>query len=327
MIKYLFVWITLFPAASFSQYFHQNEPFAHTFSIVAMDTAEGVMGIGVQSHWFSVGNVVAWVKSGAGVVATQSFVNKSYGPEGLAMMESGKSAPEVLRLLLQNDPGSSVRQVGIIDKDGNVAAHTGEKCVDFAGHLTGSYFSVQANMMEKNTVPSAMAKAFEGHAALPLAERILKSLNAAQMEGGDIRGKQSAAIRIVRIKPTGESWNDDYVVDLRVDDHENPIQELERLLRVHRAYEHMNAGDLFVENGKMEEAMKSYGAAMTMFPDNLEMQYWTAITLANNGEVKKALPLLKKVYRRNGKWKELTKRLPKAGLLSVSDSDFKQMTE
>jgi uncharacterized Ntn-hydrolase superfamily protein len=182
-------------------------------------------------------------------------------------------------------------------------------------------------MMLNKTVPEAMSNAFEASEGQSLAERILLALKAAQNEGGDIRGKQSAAIRVVKIESTGEPWNDDYVVDLRVDDHENPIEEIARLLKVQRAYEYMNAGDLYVETGEMENAMKAYNAAMQMFPDNLEMQYWTAITLANNGDIEKADKMLKEVYLKDENWRELTKRLPKVNLLDVSDEAFKQLTK
>ncbi|WP_304236196.1 DUF1028 domain-containing protein [Jiulongibacter sediminis] len=319
--------LLLLPLLTKAQFFKKENGLAHTFSIVAIDKQTGEMGVGVQSHWFSVGNVVAWAKSGAGVVATQSFVNKSFGPKGLLMMENGLSAVETLNTLLAADEGREVRQVGMIDIYGNVATHTGANCVDYAGHIIGENYTVQANMMLNKTVPEAMSKAFEASEGQSLAERILLALKAAQNEGGDIRGKQSAAIRVVKIESTGEPWNDDYVVDLRVDDHENPIEEIARLLKVQRAYEYMNAGDLYVETGEMENAMKAYNAAMQMFPDNLEMQYWTAITLANNGDIEKADKMLKEVYLKDENWRELTKRLPKVNLLDVSDEAFKQLTK
>ncbi|MGR3809280.1 DUF1028 domain-containing protein [Jiulongibacter sp. NS-SX5] len=317
--------LLLLPLLSKAQFFKKNDGLAHTYSIVAIDSASGLMGVGVQSHWFSVGNVVAWAKSGVGVVATQSFVNKSFGPKGLAMMESGLSAKETLEVLLKNDPGREVRQVGMIDKNGVVTSHTGANCIDYAGHITGKNYSVQANMMLEGTVPSAMSKSFESSEGENLAERILMALQAAQSTGGDIRGKQSAAIRVVKINSTGEPWNDDYVVDLRVDDHQDPIGEIARLLKVQRAYEYMNAGDLFVEENHMEEAMSAYNSAMQMFPENLEMQYWTAITLANNGNTKKASAMLQKIYAQDQNWRELTRRLPKVGLLQVSAENLKEL--
>lgn len=313
------------PFLTQAQFFKQDDGLAHTFSIVAIDKEAGEMAVAVQSHWFSVGNVVAWAKSGTGVVATQSFVNKSFGIRGLEMIQSGKNAEETLATLLSDDEGREVRQVAIIDANGNVAVHTGNKCVDYAGHIKGLNYSVQANMMLNNTVPAAMSKAFEENSNLPLAERVLEALKAAQAAGGDIRGKQSAAIRVVKTKKSDEPWNDDFVVDLRVDDHENPIQEIERLLKVQRAYEFMNEGDLMVEVHEMEKAMNAYNAAMQMFPENLEMKYWTAITLANNGETIKATKMLQEIYWEDKNWRELTRRLPKVGLLTVDKNTLKAL--
>ncbi|SOE23976.1 Uncharacterized conserved protein, Ntn-hydrolase superfamily [Spirosomataceae bacterium TFI 002] len=324
-MKYYFLFFFLIVSSLQAQFFKTNDGLAHTFSIVAIDKETGEMGVAVQSHWFSVGNVVAWAKGGVGAIATQSFVNKSFGPRGLELIAQGKTANETLTELLSSDESREVRQVAIVDNRGNIAVHTGKKCVDFAGHISGKDFSVQSNMMLTDQVPEAMAQVFENSRGLPLAERMLKALEAAQGVGGDIRGKQSAAIRVVKLESTGEPWNDDFVVDLRVDDHQDPISEISRLLKVHRAYEYMNEGDLQVEYGNMDNAMTAYNAAMQMFPNNLEMKYWTAITLANNGQVSKAVNMLQKVYKKDKNWRELTKRLPKVGLLTVSDSDLKQI--
>ena len=310
------------PTISSAQIFNKKEPLAHTFSIVARDEKTGEMAVGVQSHWFSVGTAVSWGEGGVGVVATQSFVLKSYGPRGLELMKQGKSAKDALDLLLQQDEGREVRQVAMIDTNGNVAAHTGNKCIDFASHIVGRNYSVKSNMMLNNKVCPAMSKAFEASAGKPLAERVLIALQAAQAAGGDIRGKQSAAILVVSGRSTGKPW-DEKLIDLRVDDHAAPLVEMDRLLRLFRAYEHMNNGDLAVEKNNMKLAMDEYSAAMKMFPTNLEMQYWTAITLANNKEVKKAAAMLQKIYAKDANWKELTKRLPKVGLLTVSESDLK----
>ena len=227
--------------------------------------------------------------------------------------------------LINNDEGEAYRQVAILNAKGQVASHTGAKCIDEAGHINGDNFSVQANMMLNKTVVPAMENAWKKNEDLPLAERMVAVLKAAQAEGGDIRGKQSAALLIVKGEATDEPWNDN-VLDLRVDDHENPISELERLVKVFRAYEHMNKGDLYVEKGAMQEAMNEYNAAMEMFPENLEMQYWTAITLANDGEIDKAVKMLQKIYQEDSNWRELTKRLPKVGLLEVAKTDFDKLT-
>ena len=303
------------------QFFSKDSGLAHTFSIVARDPVTGEMAVGVQSHWFSVGTAVSWGEAGVGVVATQSFINKSYGPKGLALMKNGKTAPEALSDLLAADDGREVRQVAMIDANGNVNSFTGKNCIDYAGNIIGKNYSVQSNMMLGDKVNEAMSKAFEGSEGKPLAERVLISLKAAQSAGGDIRGKQSAAILVVAGKKSEQPWNDK-LIDLRVDDNAAPIDELDRLLRLFRAYEHMDKGDLATEKNDMKKAMEEYSAAMKMFPENLEMKYWTAITLANNKKIKEANEMLQKIYAEDANWRELTKRLPKVNLLNVSREEL-----
>jgi len=298
-----------------------GDQLAHTFSIVARDTATGEMAIGVQSHWFSVGTIVSWGRSGVGVVATQSFVNPAYGPNGLDLMSKGKSAGEALQLLVEADRGRDYRQVAFLDASGAVSAYTGSSCISSASHAIGDNYSVQANMMLNDDVVPAMSRAFMEHSDLPLAERVLQVLQAAQSAGGDIRGKQSAALIVVGPDVEQEVWND-RKIDLRVDDHQDPLVELDRLLRVHRAYDHMNRGDLAVEHQDMEAALQEYGAAEKMFPRNLEMKYWKAVALANNGLMDEALPVFEYVFDRNSNWRELTRRLPASGLLTVTDAEL-----
>lgn len=308
-----------------AQFFSTTEPFAHTFSIVGRDEKTGEMAVAVQSHWFSVGTSVSWGEAGVGVVATQSFINKSFGLRGLALLKEGKTPQQALDALLQNDSGKEVRQVAILDSKGRVSTHTGKNCIDDAGHLNGENFSVQANMMlNKNIVP-AMEKAWKENSNQLLAERMISVLKAGQHAGGDIRGKQSAALLVVKAVATNEPWND-RTIDIRVDDAEQPIVELERILKTYRAYEHMNQGDLEIETGNVEKAMTAYHAAMMLFPENLEMQYWTAITLASNKKIKEASAMLQKVYQKDQNWRELTRRLPKVGLLTVSPEDLRELT-
>jgi len=318
--------LLLFSLFTFQSFLAQSpigkEPLAHTYSIVARDSNTGEMGVAVQSHWFSVGTLVSWGEAGVGVVATQSFINPAFGPDGLSLMKEGKSAKEALNRLIKNDDGRDVRQLAILDKDGNSAAYTGSRCIPFAGHIEGVNYSVQANLMESETVWGAMEKAFLESNDLPLAERLLAALEAAQAEGGDIRGRQSATILVVRGESTGKVW-EDRLVDLRIDDHPNPIKEMKRLLKVYRAYEHMNQGDLEIEHGNIEKAVDEYGAAEKMFPENLEMKFWHAVTLANANEMDEALPLFNAVFVKNKKWHTLTPRLVKPGLLVVSESDLK----
>lgn len=315
-----------FSFQSIAQTQKPTDPFAHTFSIVARDAKTGEMAVAVQSHWFSVGTVVSWGEAGVGVIATQSFVNKSFGQRGLELLKQGKTPQEVVDFLIKDDTGKDFRQLAILDKQGRVATHTGKSCVDVAGHLNGENFSVQANMMLNDKVVPAMEKAWKENEALPLAERMIEVLKAGQLAGGDIRGRQSAALLVVAPQTTATPWND-RLIDLRVDDDRAPIQELGRLLKVYRAYEHMNKGDYHVEKNEMQKAMDEYNAAMTMFPNNLEMQYWTAITLANNKDVAKASGMLQSIYKKDPNWRELTKRLPKAGLLTVSEIDLKELTK
>lgn len=301
-----------------------KDAFAHTYSIVARDTVTSEMAVGVQSHWFSVGSIVSWGKSGVGVVATQSFVNPAYGPEGLKLMEEGKTASEALGILVAQDEGKEYRQVAFLDTAGRTEAFTGENCVDFASHITGPNFSVQANMMLNNKVVPAMELAYRSHPNLPLAERVVKVLQAAEKAGGDIRGKQSAALLVVGPKKVENVW-EDKKIDLRVDDHDQPLEELERLLRVARAYEHMNKGDLAMEDQNVSEALEQYGKAMELFPENLEMKYWTAVALANSGRMSEATPLFDSIFEVNDNWREMTKRLPASGLLNISEEELEEI--
>lgn len=326
-MKKILILVGLFSfSKTFSQVYKSREPLVHTFSIVARDSATGQMAVGVQSHWFSVGTAVSWGEAGVGVVATQSFVDKSYGPRALALMKQGFTAQQALDSLRKADPGAEVRQVGIVDAKGNVAAHTGAKCIQYASHITGANFSVQSNMMLTNNVTQAMADAFRASAGQPLAERVLAALDAAQKAGGDIRGMQSAALIVVPGTPNNEPWNDK-LIDLRVDDNPQPLKELRRLYMVQVAYQHMNSGDLAVEKNNMQLAMQEYNVAMKMFPGNLEMQYWTAVTLANNKQLAKALPMFRKIFAKDNNWKELTRRLPAVGLLTVSADELKQILD
>ncbi|GAA3947684.1 DUF1028 domain-containing protein [Hymenobacter algoricola] len=312
------------PRLAPAQVYAATDPLAHTFSIVARDPATGDLAVAVQSHWFSVGTAVSWGEAGVGVVATQSFTNKSFGPRGLALLKSGKTAQQALDELLSTDDGRDVRQVSILDSKGNVATHTGKKCVDMAGHRLGAQFSVQANMMLNNTVWDAMAKAYEQNGKLPLPERVLAALDAAQAVGGDVRGRQSAALLVVRGQASPAPW-DDRLIDLRVEDSAAPLPELRRLLQLHRAYEHMNAGDLAVEKNDMARAVQEYQAAEKMFPQNLEMKYWHAITLANKQQLPAALELLRPIFQQEPNWRVLTARLPKVGLLTVSAAELRQI--
>jgi len=303
--------------------FDTQDPFAHTFSIVARDSVTGNVGVAVQSHWFSVGNTVSWAEAGVGAVATQSLVNKSFGPRALDMLKEGYSPQQAMDSLIAKDEGRAFRQVAIIDTKGRVATYTGDNCIPEAGHIKGNQYSVQANMMLNDKVWPAMSKAYE-NADGPLAERLVASLQAAQKAGGDIRGQQSAAILVVKGTSNDKPW-EERLVDLRVDDHPQAVNEITRLLKMHRAYEHMNEGDLAIEEGNVDKALQEYGQAREMFPQNVEMTYWTAVSMANAGRLQQALPLFKEVFNKNKNWITLTRRITSNGILSVSDSTLQQI--
>jgi len=295
----------------------------HTYSIVAFDKETGQLGVAVQSHWFSVGPIVPWVESGVGAIATQSFVEVSYGPLGLELMRAGKSAKETLAALIKTDKNEDVRQVAMVDATGRVAAHTGKNCIPEAGHYLGDTFTCQANLMLKNTVWDAMAKAYQNTKG-ELADRLLAALEAAEEEGGDIRGKQSAALIVVSGESSGVWWKD-RLYDLRIDDHPTPVKEMRRLLKLNKAYNHMNLGDEYLTENKVEEAMLAYTKAMEMFPDNAEMIFWPAVTLAATGNVEKSLPLFKKVFAMDYNWVILLPRLPKVGQLPQDEELIKKI--
>lgn len=279
---------------------------ANTFSIVAYDSATGQFGAAVQSHWFKVGDVI-WLEAGVGAVATQSLVEFSYGPLGLDMMKAGKSARQALDGLLASDSLNRIRQVAMIDKNGIVTTHTGSKCIAYAGHHIGKNYSCQANLMKDSTVWGAMAKAFENTQG-DLAECMMAALEAAQAEGGDIRGKQSAAMVVVSGKPTGRSWVDRQI-DIRVDDSPEPLPELRRLLNITRAYDHMNKGDEAIAVKDWDKANAEYSQAAKLAPGNLEIMFWYAVTLVTAGQVDRSLPLFKDIFKADPNWRILVPRL------------------
>ena len=291
------------------------DPLAHTYSIVARDPATGEMGVAVQSHWFSVGSIVTWAEAGVGAVATQSFVDPAYGERALALLRTGVPAGDALKQLVGADPQRDVRQVAVVDNAGRVAAHTGSRAIAAAGHHVGREYSVQANLMGNARVWPAMAEAFERSTG-DLAERMLAALDAAEAAGGDIRGRQSAALLIVKPSSSGRPWaGADRVFDLRVDDHARPLVELRRLVRLQRAYNHANRGDELFSEQKVEDALKEYAAAAALAPEIVELPFWHAVTLVSIGREAEARPLFEEVFRREPVWAELVTRLPAAGLL------------
>jgi len=324
MKKCLIVLIFLLALVAIPSWTEGTRP-VHTYSIVAIDKETGEMGAAVQSHWFSVGSSVIWAEAGVGAVCTQSFIEPSYGPLGLELMRAGKTSEEALAGLLRTDKSEAVRQVAMIDNQGRVAAHTGKKCIPEAGHFIGNGFTCQANLMLKDTVWNAMARAFEGTSG-ELVDRLMAALEAAEREGGDIRGKQSAAILVVKGKGSGAWWKD-RIYDLRVEDNPAPLIELKRLIRLKKAYNSMNRGDDLLTENKVEEAMQSYNHAMEMFPDNAEMVFWTAVTLASTGKVDESLPLFRRVFAMDANWAILVPRLPQVDQLPKDKALLKKILD
>jgi uncharacterized Ntn-hydrolase superfamily protein len=286
---------------------------AHTYSIVARDAETGEFGVAVQTHWFAVGQRVAWAEAGVGAVATQSFTDPSYGYLGLELMRAGKSAPDVLEALISMDSGRELRQVGMVDRDGRTAAHTGSRAIRENCHHVGDGFSIQANLMENSTVCAAMLEAYQS-APGDLAERLMAALRSAQAEGGDIRGQQSAALVVASGEPASAPWGG-RIFDLRVDDHEAPLEELARLLNVARSYRLYGQANSHWAAGRQEEALGAFEAAHALTPDNHEIVFWHAVTLADGGRPTEALPLFSKAFSMWPKWRTVVERLPASGLL------------
>jgi uncharacterized Ntn-hydrolase superfamily protein len=298
-------------------------PFPHTYSIVARDSATGQLGVAVQSHYFSVGPIVPWAEAGVGAVATQSLVLVDYGPRGLELMRGGLDARQALDSLLRQDANPHVRQVAMVDARGNVAVHTGSKCIPDAGHQAGAQYSVQANLMANDRIWGAMAAAYE-QAQGDLAERMMQALEAAEKEGGDIRGRQSAAILIVKPQSTGKPWVD-RVMDLRVEDHEQPLEELRRLIRLRRAYNKEDEGDSFIAEKKPKEAMAAYAEAAKLAPDVVELQFWAAVSMFAEGHEEEALKTFRRVFAAEKRWVDLVPRLAKVGLFPDDPAKIKRV--
>jgi uncharacterized Ntn-hydrolase superfamily protein len=307
-----------------------------TYSIVARDPSSGELGVALQSHFFSAGALVSWAEAGVGAVATQSVVEPAYGPRGLELMRAGASAPEALHRLLADDRHEDVRQVAIVDRAGRVAVHTGGRCIAEAGHRVGDQVSAQANIMSRATVWDAMVAAYRA-ASGDLASRLLAALDAAEAEGGDLRGRQSAALLVVgarrsgRPSPPSEAhtaafgrW--DRLVDLRVDDNPDPVRELHRLLGLRRAYGHADAGDELAARGEMQEALAEYAAAHRREPDNVELAFWHGVALAAGGGEEEARALLRQAFEAGAGWAELLRRLPAAGLFPDDEDLIARLT-
>ncbi|HVC41642.1 MAG TPA: DUF1028 domain-containing protein [Candidatus Saccharimonadales bacterium] len=289
-----------------------------TYSIVARDPETGNLGVAVQSHWFSVGTVVTWAESGVGAIATQSFAEPAYGPKGLALMRLGVDPATALAALTGADPDRSRRQVALVDTGGRVAVHTGDQCIEAAGHVTAEGVACQANMMRAPVVWPAMLEAYHESRG-DLADRLMAALDAAEAAGGDLRGRQSAAMLIVTATSSGQPWRD-RIVDLRVDDAADPLSELRRLLSVHRGYRHMEIAEEREIAGDMDGTLAAYERARTLLAGNDEATFWAAILMAGAGRGDEARALLDDITSREPGWRDLLLRLPAAGLLTDAES-------
>jgi uncharacterized Ntn-hydrolase superfamily protein len=265
-----------------------------TYSIVARDPATGELGVAVQSHWFSVGSVVPWAEPGIGAVATQSMAEPSYGPNGLDLLRSGVTAQEALDQLVRADSGQAGRQVAVVDSRGEIAAHTGRRCIQFAGHETGRGFVCAANMMRSEGVPQAMAHAFSTSIG-ELSDRLMAALDAAEEVGGDVRGRQSAAMVVVRAR--GEQWHRS--IDLRVEDSAFPLVELRRLLRLRQAYDLAERADELIAQERRDEAALLYRRSMEVAPENDELRFWGGLALVQLNERLAGLEAVKSAIEAN----------------------------
>jgi uncharacterized Ntn-hydrolase superfamily protein len=275
-----------------------------TYSIVAYDPATGEHGAAVHSHWFSVGSLCIWARPGVGAVATQSVVEPAHGPHGLDRLAAGAGAADALAELLGADSLAAVRQVGIVDAAGAVAVHTGEDCIDCAGHATGEHVSAQANMMARGTVPAAMVAGYEA-AGGDLADRLIAALEAAEAEGGDLRGRQSAALIVV--PGEGEPWQSRF--DLRVEDHADPVEELRRLLQLARAYELAGEADELMASDRVDEAGPLYERAAELAPDSHELLFWAGLAQAHAGDLEGGTAAVRRAIELHPDWRTLLERL------------------
>ncbi len=287
---------------------------AATYSIVARDPITGEIGVGVQSHYFSVGTAVPWAEPGVGAVATQSIIEVSYGPKGLALLANGASAPEVLAELVERDPGRALRQVAIIDCEGRVACHSGALCIPAFGHAQGRGWSAQGNTLRSDAVWQAMGPAFERSQG-SLAERLLAALEAAEVAGGDVRGRQSAAIFVVARERPANSW-EGRIVDLHVEHHARPLEELRRLLTIHGAHRLFAEARQLFGTGEFEQALLLLEQARKLQPDDVEFAFWTGVAFANAGRTEEARRWLGEAYAADASWRELARRLAGIGLFS-----------
>lgn len=286
------------------------ECLAHTYSIVARDHKTGQLGIGVQSHAFACGAIVPWAEAGVGAVATQATADTNYGRLGLALMKAGKTSQQAMAALIAADPRSNIRQVAMVDGSGQVAVHTGKRCIASAGHHIGAGFSIQGNLLKSPSVWENMAKVYascEGD----FSERLLQALEAGQDAGGDIRGMQSAALVVV--PGPNDPLKREMVTNLRVDDHDHPLIELRRLLTIQRGQEWYVQAVHAVEVGDLTAAQEHYERLRGLVVGTREPLFWYAVTLTEHGHLDKALPVFALVFAVEPIWHSMIDRLVVSG--------------
>jgi uncharacterized Ntn-hydrolase superfamily protein len=293
-----------------------------TYSIVARDPLTGRFGVAVQSHFLGVGPVVPWLEAGIGAIATQASVNISFGPIGLEMLRAGQSAAEVVASLTAGDERSAIRQLGVVDAKGRAAAHTGAECIPACGHRVGDGYTVQGNLLERESCWPAMAEAYETALTRgePFVERLLLALEAAEREGGDVRGRQSAAIMVVdgEVRPTswhGHLWGG-RLMDVRIEDHADPVPELRRIVTLHLAY------DLSDDEGEAAKAgadpADRYAQARQLAPDAYELVFWRGVELAAAGDVEGGRRELQIAFAADSRWRTTLQHLAAAGREGVT---------
>jgi uncharacterized Ntn-hydrolase superfamily protein len=284
-----------------------------TYSIVARDPATSRLGVAVQSHYLGVGPVVPWLEPGVGAIATQARVDIAFGPIGLELMRNGRDAEQVVAALLASDATPEVRQIGVVDTLGQAAAYTGTETIPAAGHLVGDGFTVQGNLLERDTCWPAMARAYEAALVedLPFSERLLRALEAAEAEGGDVRGRQSSAIVIVEGALQPNAWKG-RVLDARVDDHPDPVPELRRIVNLYEAYA------LFDPDQTDLGEAEAYAEARRRAPEAMELVFWMGIEHAKRGEIAEARRELAIAFAADARWRTTLQHLADANREGMS---------
>jgi len=295
-----------------------------TYSIVARDPQTGRFGVAVQSHYLGVGPVVPWLEAGVGAIATQASVNISFGPIGLELLRAGRSAAEVVAACVASDEQAAVRQLAVVDAQGAAAAHTGADCILACGHLVRDGFSVQGYLLERDSCWPAMAAAYELGLAdgAPFVERLLRALEAAEAEGGDVRGRQSAAIAVVGPSVQPSSWRG-RLMDLRIEDHPDPVPELRRIVTMQLAYELLDD-----EGDAAREGMSAgarYEEARRMAPEAYELVFWRAVELTKQGELAAARRELRIAVDADQRWATTLHHLAERGREGITPELAEQL--